>query len=399
MSEGFDINRLGRVADLVDSYVDAGKLAGAQVQIAHEGKVALRHTVGMADIADNTPLADDAIFRLYSMTKPITSLALMQLHEQGLVLLEDPVARYIPEFENPRVWSSGNAVSHVTRPASNTITVRDVLAHTSGLTYGWFHSHPLDELYRNAGLGDFSLPDSSLEEAMKTLASLPLLFEPGTAWNYSLSTDVCGRIVEIVSGKSLDVYFADHILGPLGMTDTAFCVAEDSLDRLTSNYIRGGEGELVRIAKADARSTEMPEFLSGGGGLMSTTDDYQRLCDMLLAGGELDGERIIGRKTLQFMTSNHLPGGLTLNDLGQSSHSEAAVEGMGFGLGFSVVVNPAAHGAMTSVGEFAWGGAASTVFFIDPVERITALLMTQFMPSSYYPIRRQLKATVYQALC
>ena len=394
----FDNDRLGRVADLADRYVSAGKLGGAQVQVAHEGKVALRHTVGLADIDEGSPLADDAIFRIYSMTKPVTSVALMQLYEQGLVLLEDPVARFIPEFADARVWVSGNAVSHTTRPASTAMTVRDVLTHTSGLTYGFFNSHPVDELYSQDQLGDFATPDVTLEAGMQRLATKPLLFEPGTSWNYSVSTDVCGRIVEVVSGQTLDTYFDDHLFTPLGMTDTAFSCPEVKLPRLASNYALGPDGNLFKLSGNGVEMSHQPAFLSGGGGLLSTTDDYQRFCDMLLNGGTLDGRRVLGRKTIEFMASNHLPGGRTLNDMGQSTFSETVMEGMGFGLGFSVVVDPAAHGALTSAGEFAWGGAASTAFFIDPVERLTAIFMTQFMPSSYYPIRRQLKATVYQAL-
>lgn len=398
MAEGFDRERLGRVSALCDRYVNEGKIPGAQVQVAHEGKVALRYTAGKADLASGAALRDDAVFRIFSMTKPITSLALMQLYEQGLVLLEDPVAAYIPEFGGARVWDGGTAAAPRTRPAANTMTVRDVLTHTSGLTYGFFHAHPLDALYRDDGLGDFGVADYTLEEGMQRLAAKPLLFEPGTAWNYSMSTDVCGRIVEVVSGQRLDEYFTQHIFGPLGMADTGFAIAPTALDRATSMYMKGPAGDLALVAAAADMATEVPKFLSGGGGLLSTTDDYQRFCDMLLGGGVLDGRRVIGRKTLQYMASNHLPHGATLNDLGQATFSEAVMEGMGFGLGFSVVQDPAANGAVSSVGEFAWGGAASTAFWIDPVERITAVFMTQFMPSSFYPIRRELKATVYQAL-
>ncbi len=398
-TSGFDQARLQRVADFADRYVDTGKVAGIQVQVAHEGKVALRHTVGLADIDDDLPLRDDAVFRLYSMTKPVTSIALMQLYEQGLVLLEDPVSRYIPEFEGTPVWAGGTPMDPRTRPCIVPMTVHDVLRHTSGLTYGFLNQHHVDALYRAAGLGDFQLPDMTLEEAMKVLASKPLLFEPGSAWNYSVSTDVCGRIVEVVSGQPLDEYFSDHILAPLGMEDTGFSVPTGQLHRFTSNYTRKPTGGLMRIDAHDrSRYAEPPTFLSGGGGLVGTTDDYQRFCDMLLNGGELDGKRIIGRRTLEYMTTNHLPGGRTLNEMGQSLFSETVMEGMGFGLGFSVVADPAANGAVSTIGEFAWGGAASTAFFVDPVERITAIFMTQFMPSSYYPIRRQLKATVYQAL-
>lgn len=399
MAEGFDEGRLGRVAALADRYVNEGRLAGAQVQVAHRGKVALRHTVGMADVDTQRPLADDAIYRIYSMTKPITSIALMQLYEQGQVLLEDPVAAYIPEFADPVVHVGGSLTAPQTRPAQTTMTVKDVLTHTSGLTYGFFFQNNVDAMYRDDNLGNFGLPDMSLEEGVKLLASKPLVFDPGTAWNYSMSTDVCGRLVEVIAGTTLDAYIADNVTGPLGMVDTAFHVTEDRADRFTSNYAITPKGPLSLIdGFATSEYLAPRKFLSGGGGMVGTVDDYQRFVDMLLNGGELDGERIIGRKTLEYMTANHLPGGKTLNQLGQSTFSEAVMDGMGFGLGFSSVVDPAANGAVSSFGEFAWGGAASTAFWVDPLEEVTVVFMTQFMPSSHYPIRRELKATVYQAL-
>ncbi|MEC7403488.1 MAG: serine hydrolase domain-containing protein [Actinomycetota bacterium] len=396
---GFDSQRLASVSELVDRYVAEGKLAGAQVQIAHRGEVALRHTVGRADVASNRPLGDDAIYRIYSMTKPITSIALMQLYEQGRVLLEDPVSAYIPEFAEMQVFTGGTPTAPKVRPAQTVMTVKDVLTHASGLTYGFFFQNNLDAMYREDGLGNFELPDYTLEEGMRLLAAKPLAFDPGTAWNYSMSTDVCGRLVEVISGMGLDEYFAEHITGPLGMADTAFHVPADKVHRFTSNYQLTPEDPLATFDSFDASPyLSPPVFLSGGGGLVGTVDDYQRFVDMLLNGGELDGRRIIGRKTLEYMTINHLPEGKTLNELGQSLFSEAVMEGMGFGLGFSTLVDPARNGAVSSGGEFAWGGAASTAFWVDPAEEITCVFMTQLMPSRSYPLRRELKATVYQAL-
>ena len=396
---GFDSQRLARVAALVDRYVAEGKLAGAQVQVAHRGEVALRHTVGRADVASDRPLGDDAIYRIYSMTKPITSIALMQLYEQGRVLLEDPVSAYIPEFAEMQVFTGGTPTAPKVRPAQTVMTVKDVLTHASGLTYGFFFQNNLDAMYREDGLGNFELPDYTLEEGMTRLAAKPLAFDPGTAWNYSMSTDVCGRLVEVISGMGLDEYFAEHITGPLGMADTAFHVPADKVHRFTSNYQLAPGDPLATFDSFDTSPyLSPPVFLSGGGGLVGTVDDYQRFVDMLLNGGELDGRRIIGRKTLEYMTINHLPEGKTLNELGQSLFSEAVMEGMGFGLGFSTLVDPARNGAVSSGGEFAWGGAASTAFWVDPVEEITCVFMTQLMPSSTYPLRRELKATVYQAL-
>lgn len=396
---GFDSQRLATVSELVDRYVAEGKLAGAQVQVAHRGEVALRHTVGRADVASDRPLGDDAIYRIYSMTKPITSIALMQLYEQGRVLLEDPVSAHIPEFAEMQVFTGGTPTAPKVRPAQTAMTVKDVLTHASGLTYGFFFQNNLDAMYREDGLGDFQLPDYTLEEGMRRLATKPLAFDPGTAWNYSMSTDVCGRLVEVISGMGLDEYFAEHITGPLGMADTAFHVPADKKHRFTSNYALTPDEPLLIVDSFDASPyLSPPVFLSGGGGLVGTVDDYQRFVDMLLNGGELDGQRIIGRKTLEYMTINHLPEGKTLNELGQSLFSEAVMEGMGFGLGFSTLVDPARNGAVSSGGEFAWGGAASTAFWVDPAEEITCVFMTQLMPSSSYPLRRELKATVYQAL-
>jgi len=396
---GFDSQRLATVSELVDRYVAEGKLAGAQVQVAHRGEVALRHTVGRADVASDRPLGDDAIYRIYSMTKPITSIALMQLYEQGRVLLEDPVSAYIPEFAEMQVFTGGTPTAPKVRPAQTVMTVKDVLTHAWGLTYGFFFQNNLDAMYREDGLGDFQLPDYTLEEGMRRLATKPLAFDPGTAWNYSMSTDVCGRLVEVISGMGLDQYFAEHITPPLGMADTAFHVPADKVHRFTSNYQLTPEDPLATFDSFDSSPyLSPPVFLSGGGGLVGTVDDYQRFVDMLLNGGELDGRRIIGRKTLEYMTINHLPEGKTLNELGQSLFSEAVMEGMGFGLGFSTLVDPARNGAVSSSGEFAWGGAASTAFWVDPVEEITCVFMTQLMPSSSYPLRRELKATVYQAL-
>ncbi len=400
MSLGFDEGRLQRVVQLCDRYVDDGKFPCAQVQIAHQGNVALRYTAGAADIENGTELREDAIFRIYSMTKPITSIGLMQLYEKGDFILEDPVEKYIPSFSNPEVLVGGPIHKPITRPAQTALTIRDLLLHTSGLTYGFHYSNNLDKMYRHGKLGGaVEGSNSTLEEIVNRLGELPLLFDPGTAWNYSMSTDVCGRLIEVISGQSLDNYLRENITDPLGMVDTGFHVEKANYGRFTSNYAITPKGPLTRIdAAEDSPYLEPQVFLSGGGGMISTTDDYQCFANMLLNGGELNGERIIGRHTLDFMTLNHLPGGATLNDLGQSTFTETAMEGMGFGLGFSVLVDPAANAALGSQGEFAWGGAASTRFWIDPLEEVSCIFMTQFMPSSYYPIRRELKSVVYQAL-
>ena len=404
MNSGFNPKRLNRVVDLCERYVNEGKLPCAQVQIVQEGDVVLRHSTGMADIESSKPLGDDSIFRIYSMTKPITSIALMQLYEQGKFLLEDPVEKFLPAFKDPVVLLGGSLLKPETRPAQTVMTIRDLLTHTSGLTYGFHFQNNLDQMYRDQKLGGpltekQGRANVSLEEGIDRLGGLPLLFDPGTAWNYSMSTDVCGRLIEVIGGCSLDEYLEENIFKPLGMEDTGFFVTEDKVDRFTSNYILGSDRSLERIDPAeDSPYLKERLFLSGGGGLISTTDDYQKFVNMLLNAGAFGEEQIIGRRTLELMTMNHLPLGKLLNEVGQSTFSETALAGMGFGLGFSVLMDPAANAGLGTIGEFAWGGAASTRFWVDPVEKVSCIFMTQFMPSSYYPIRRELTTSVYQAM-
>lgn len=396
---GFDSNRLDRIGAMGRRYVDDGKLPCAVVQVARKGEVVYRDAYGQADVASGMPVSEDTIFRIYSMTKPITSVVLMQLYEEGELLLEDPVERYLPAFANMQVWSGGSDQAPQTVPASRAMTIRDILTHTSGLTYGFMRQHPLDAIYREQKLGDFVVAPYSLTEVVERLGALPLLFEPGTSWNYSMSTDVCGAVIEAITGQTLVDAFQERVFDPLGMPDTGFWVAQENASRLASSYARGANKELLQIdSGATSPYLQRPDMLSGGGGLVSTVDDYQRFCSMLLAGGTLDGNRIIGRKTLDYMAQNHLPGGALLNELGQSLFSEVAMDGQGFGLGFSVMMSPAANGTVSSAGEFAWGGAASTAFWIDPVEELTVIFLTQLIPSSTYPLRRQLRAAVYQAL-
>lgn len=395
----FDESRLDRVGAVGRRYVDEGKMSCAVVQVADESGVRYRDAYGWADVETRTPITFDSVFRIYSMTKPITSITLMQLYEEDRLLLEDPVEKFLPDFANMQVMVGGSDLAPVTRPANRSVTIRDILTHTSGLTYGFLRQTPLDARYREQHLGDFTTPDYTLGEGIRRLGNEPLLFEPGTAWNYSLSTDVCGAVIEAITGQTLAQAFAERIFEPLAMHDTGFSVPSDAVDRFTSLYARVNPDELTRIDNySTSRYLRPPAFLSGGGGLVSTIGDYQKFCDMLLAGGQGPTSRIIGRRTLEYMASNHLPEGKLLNELGQSLFSEVAMDGMGFGLGFSVVEDPAANGNVCSKGEFAWGGAASTAFWIDPVEKLTAIFMTQLLPSSTYPVRRQLRGAVYQAL-
>ncbi len=394
----FDEARLDRIGAVGRRYVDESKIPCSVVQVADASGPVYTDAYGWADVEDQAPITVDSIFRIYSMTKPITSIVLMQLFEEGALLLEDPVEKFLPEFANPTVMVGGNDVSPVTRPAARSITIRDLLSHCSGLTYGFLRQGPVDARYRAEGLGDINAPDYSLREGMKSLAKQPLLFDPGTAWNYSMSTDVCGAVIEAITGSTLAQAFAERVFDPLSMLNTGFSVPSTEAERFTSLYAPIS-GSMTRIDRAGSSAyLEPPAFLSGGGGLVSTLGDYQKFASMLLAGGVGDGNRLIGRRTLEYMASNHLPGGRLLNELGQSVFAEVAMDGMGFGLGFSVVEDPAANGSLCSVGEFAWGGAASTAFWVDPVEEITAVFMTQLLPSSYYPLRRQLRAAVYQAL-
>jgi CubicO group peptidase (beta-lactamase class C family) len=397
---GFSRERLAVVDAMTHRYVDEGRLPCVVTVIARHGEVIHHDRYGWADVESGRPVADDDLFRIYSMTKPITSIALMQLYEQGLVLLENPVSRFIPEFADTQVWASGTKDDYTTVPPTRPMTVHDVLTHMSGLTAAFQWSHPVDAIYRDHGIGDLTRPEMSLTEGCQLAAGLPLLFSPGTSWGYGLSTDVVGRIVEVVSGLPLDQYLRQHILDPLGMHDTEFWVDPGKLDRLTTNYVRN-KGKQLRAINSREKPKgidERPNYLSGAGGLISTAAEYQRFLSALANGGALEGTRIIGPRTLAFMAQNHLPEGRDLNQMGQATFSEAAMEGTGFGLGFSVVTDPAAGRSLGSVGEYGWGGAASTAMWLDPHEELTCLFLTQLVPSNVYPIRRQLRATVYQAL-
>ena len=396
---GFDPDRLARVDALTHAYVDDGRFPFVQLLVARGGEIVHHDLYGFADRDSERPIRDDSIVRVYSMTKPVTSVALMMLYEQGEVLLEDPVSTYLPSFAEPRVWVGGDHVNYTTREAEREVTVHDVLTHMSGLTYGFQHQHPLDALYRTHGIGDFTPSTRSLAEEMELLGSLPLQFDPGTGWCYSMSTDVCGAIVEVVAGRPLDEFFADEIFEPLKMVDTSFWIeGEDRLDRFTTNHLFYGGTTSVMDPWDRSIYHRRPPMLSGGGGLVSTMNDYHRFTCMLANGGELDGVRLLSNRTVRYMASNHLPDGRDLNDMGQVGFTETVMEGMGFGLGFSVNLSPQQNRAMASVGEYGWGGAASTAFRIDPAEDMHFVFLTQLLPSSTYPIRRELQATIYQAL-
>jgi CubicO group peptidase (beta-lactamase class C family) len=395
---GFDADRLERVGSHFRRYVDDGKLAGWTIAVARRGRVALLEHHGLADVEAQRPVADDTLWRIYSMTKPITSVAALMLYERGAFELTDPVSRFIPEFADVRVYAAGSAANPSTVPALEPVRIWHLLTHTAGLTYGWHHAHAVDEVYRAKGF-EFGAPRGmDLAGACAAWAGMPLLFQPGSEWNYSVATDVLGRVVEVASGKSLDTFLADEVFGPLGMDDTAFWVRPGERERLAALYVLNPAGGLLRNAAMGDAATREPSFLSGGGGLVSTAADYHRFTQMLARGGELDGARLLGPHTVAYMTRNHLPGDADLEAFGRPLHAESSARGVGFGLGVSVVIDAAAEKAVTHDGEFAWGGLASTAFYVDPVAEVTAMFFTQLMPSSAYPIRPQLRTLVNQAL-
>ncbi|MCK2149185.1 beta-lactamase family protein [Marinobacter alexandrii] len=395
---GLSLDHLERIAShLDDNYIKTGKLPGAVTLVARHGQVVWTHAQGLMDVERNKPARNDTIFRIYSMTKPVTSIAMMQLYEQGRFLLDDPVHKYIPAWRNLSVYKAGSWPDFETQPATRAMTVRDLLTHMSGLTYGFLERTEVDAAYRQLKLdGSGTL---TLDKLVDRLADLPLEYSPGTAWNYSVSTDVLGYLVQKLSDKPLDNYFQDHIFGPLGMTDTGFQVPKAQLDRFAACYLHQ-PGDTMKLQDDPQRSRYLktPGFLSGGGGLVSTISDYHRFAQALCQGGEYQGERIIGRKTLEFMRSNHLPGNQDLPALSIGAFSETPYEGNGFGLGFSVKTDVAKSHTIGSVGEYGWGGLASTNFFVDPVEDLVVVFMTQLMPSSSYPIRQELRAMVHGAL-
>ena len=375
-------------------------MPGAVVAVIRHGEEVYRDTYGMADMERSTPVAEDTVFRLYSMTKPITSIGLLQLIERGIVQLDDPVAKYIPEFADTEVYVSGDADSYESRPPDRAIEIVDLLRHTAGLSYAFLESHPVDAIYAAAGIGTFTREERTLEEVTRALAALPLAFSPGDHWGYSMATDVAGRVIEVAAGQRLSEYLAEHVTEPLRMDETAFWARPHQHDRLAANYVALADDELLLMDDPTTSALrDAPTFEGGGGGMVGTLDDYLRFCQCLLNGGELDGERVIGRKTLQIATRNHLPDGKTVAEMWLAqTFAEAQMTGMGFGLGFSVLGDAVANRLIASEGEFSWGGAASTGFWVDPVEDLAVVFMTQQVPSSRHPLRRQLRNVVYGAL-
>ncbi len=392
---GFSAERLERITShLQHNYIEPGKITGCQVAVARHGHLAYFRNLGLMDREREKPMADDTIFRIYSMSKPITSIALMQLYERGLFQLNDPVHRAIPGWREQAVYAGGEGEHMRLEKPESPMTFRHLLSHTAGLSYG-ATKHPVDKLYRaNRVRRD---QGETLQSFVDKLSNVPLHFQPGQSWLYSYATDVCGHLVEALSGQSLDEYFSEHIFEPLGMTDTAFHVDAAKQERFAANYERAPDKSL-KLLDDPAKSAYLgkPSFFSGGGGLTGTTADYLKFCEMLRNRGKAGERRIIGSRTLDLMTRNHLTGG-DLSTMAVGAFSETAYDGVGFGLGFAMSLDEVATGSMGR-GDFYWGGAASTIFWVDPNEDLVVVFMTQLMPSATFNFRGQLKNIIYSAI-
>src|SRR5260370_5246031 len=409
-SAGMSKAAFDRIEDhLKRRYLDTGRFPGTQLLVYRRGKVVHSAVQGFADLERNVPVKDDTIFRIYSMTKPITTVAFMMLIEEGRVQLDEAVHKYIPEWKNLGVFVAGTAPAFLTSPPSRPMLIVGLLRHTSGLTYGFQQRSNVDAAYREAKIGDVEKA-GTLETMIADLAKIPLEFSPGEAWNYSVSTDVIGYLIGKIAGQPFEQFLKERIFDPLDMNDTGFFVPAGKVDRFAACYSADPQGGLTLhatdrkggLTRQDdpAKSTFLspPSFVSGGGGLCSTAADYLPFCRALLNRGELGGGRLIRPKTLALMTSNHLPGGRDLPAMSRSLFSEATYNGIGFGLGFQVTMNPTETLIPRSAGEYAWGGVATTSFWIHPAAELIAALMTQAIPSNAYPIRRELRTMVYAAI-
>jgi CubicO group peptidase (beta-lactamase class C family) len=400
---GLDSERLKRIDAHFAGYVADGRLPGWLLTVRRRGRLAHVARCGSRDLEAGLPVTDDTVWRIYSMTKPVTSVAAMILYEEGRLALTDPVSAFIPAFADVRVYAGGSDLRQVTVPAVEPVRIWHLLTHTAGLTYGFQRVHPVDAMYRAAGFEWGTPRGTDLAQACDLWAGFPLLFQPGAEWNYSVATDILGRVVEVASGQRLDGFFADRIFGPLGMTGTAFWAGPAAQPRLAALYNPGPDGKATRLDAMGQWALKEPRMLSGGGGLVSTAADYDRFTQMLLhrpgsPAGELDGSRLLGPRTVGYMARNHLPGGVDLETFGRPLFAEAPFRGVGFGLGFAVTIDPVPGKVVGSAGELSWGGAASTSFWVDREADLTVSFFTQLLPSSTYPIRPQLRQLVYQAL-
>ncbi len=386
-SVGMSSVRLDRLSAGMQALIDDGRLAGITTMIARHGKVIHFETYGHQDVAAGTAMAEDSIFRIYSMSKPITGVALMMLYEEGMFRLSDPVEKYIPSFKGLAVATGEDENGITTEPADHPMTIRELMSHTSGLSYGIFSQSPVDTKYREANM---MAPGSTLQDMIDKMSGIPLRQQPGTIWHYSLSVDVQGYLVEVLSGKRFDEFLQERIFTPLSMVDTGFFVPRGAVNRFAAVYTYDDEGKLTAPPQNDARRAYLdpPTFLSGGGGLVSTSTDYMRFCQMLLNGGELDGVRLLAPLTVELMHRNQLP--LDYPEMSPGS-------GMGFGLDFAVVMDPVAADAI-SKGEYYWGGAAGTWFWIDPGEDLVFVGMIQQFGQGRPDVRSLSRRLTYQAI-
>jgi CubicO group peptidase (beta-lactamase class C family) len=394
---GMSSERLRNVSRVVQRYLDEQKLPGAMSLVARRGQVVHLEIYGEMDAERHKPMRPDSLFRIYSMTKPIASVALMTLYEEGRFLLDDPASKFIPELADLQVIVGGTADNFQVRAPARPMTVRDLLMHTSGLVSPQTPS-PVGELYRRAG---FKLMDSdgTLHDMVRQLGRIPLECDPGARWIYGISTDLVGYLCEVIGGMPFDRFLEERVLGPLGMVDTGFSVRASEVDRFAACYgpCDGSPAYTLLDDPETSVYTRPRTYFSGAGGLVSTMSDYLRFCRMLANGGVLDGVRILGPRTLQLMTMNHLPDGKDLATMAQNA-AETQREGQGFGLGFAVLLDPTVAQVLGTPGEFFWGGVASTAFWVTPAEDLIAIFLTQLRPSTTYPIRRELRAAVYSAI-
>jgi CubicO group peptidase (beta-lactamase class C family) len=403
MGTGLSTDRLQRIdRHLTENYIDAGRISGALTLVARRGEVAHLSALGMMDAERGKPTELDTIYRIYSMTKPITAVAMMLLYEEGKFQLSDSLSDYLPEWSDTEVWVSGEYPNFKTRPLDRPITIRDLLSHQAGLTLGFF-DNAVDRAYppmlreQQHHLGHYG--ETDLEGMFAQVAKVPLRYAPGAAWQYSVALELCGYLIQVITGKRFDVFLQERLFAPLGMTDTAFNVPDEKLDRFSANYapVAAGGIELVDDP-VKSKFREIPTLFSGGGGLVGTALDYYRLCQMLLNGGELDGERILGRKTIELMTTNHLPNGESIADRALSGmFNTIKHQSVGYGLGVSIGLEPAVSQIAGAAGQYGWGGAAATTFWVDPVEELIVVFMTQ-LKQSPYSIPRELQVLVNAAI-
>ena len=397
---GLNADRLAAMPEYFKTnYIDTGKLPCMGLLVSRGGQIAHESYTGSTEMGGKEPISAETIFRIYSMTKPITTLAIMMLLEECKIRLDHPVSRYIPEYAKAMVWDGGTVAAPKLRKPDREMNVLDLITHTSGLTYGFLMQDETDEIYRINKVGH---PKDTLQDMARQIGQLPLAFSPGTEWRYSHSIDTLGALVEIITGQPLDEFFRERIFGPLGMDDTDFWVPPEKIHRLMACYQKDAKtGETTLADPGGAASklySKRPNLLNAGGGLASTMRDYHRFALMLLRGGTLDGARIISPKTWEFMRQNHLPDNQTMRRMGRSAFTEVMADGVGFGLGGSVVTDIVQTRQPGSDGTFSWGGLASTFFWIDPEEELIAIQATQLMPSSTYPIRMQFQQLVYAAI-